>query len=70
MISGFLVIFTIRPVVSYCETGDYVEPAGDSVDLPVDLKAHYRAKNIVPGWLSREFEETQLRSRAPDSGAA
>lgn len=41
---------------------------GGSVDLPADIKAQYRALNIVPAWLSPEFEEMQLRLRGNGHG--
>ena len=43
---------------------------GDFIDLPEELKAHYRSIRIVPEWLSREFEQLQLRQRDNGSGSA
>jgi hypothetical protein len=37
---------------------------GDFVDLPADLKAQYRLLEIVPDWLSPEFEQCQLQRRS------
>lgn len=48
----------------HCGSAHCRHVIGDFVDLPGDLKTHYRELGIVPEWLSPDFERQQLAARS------